>query len=275
MQSVDLHALDSSCCPDEHELALEWYRSAPVQHAVKAVGDYQDTDEWRHGFAKAILAYVDWKSELDTDELTQLVVTWDWHLNEHASTKGIYNNGHHTSGTGRPERNFWVGMPKEIPERLLSSTVMGRRMTFENCAWLLRVTANNLECVMWPKTNRQHLHAAADWVLADQHHTVGAAARLFHVSDNTLGAFMRYRYGSEVAAPILRRGSCLLSEADFQTAVGWMDEFGWDYRTAHAHLVRIGMADERYKLNSFYQRLRRSEALSAAAVQGPSDLVAA
>lgn len=251
---------DTPTPPTTEDNCLAWANSAPVKAALAAVGEPDGSDGWGYQFARHLLGYVD-AVEKVTDDVSMpnaiaAISTWNWHLNKLAGSLGMTDkwNG------SREMRNFWGHMPSEIPTMLLSSTIAGRTMTFDNCAWLLGVTPNQLEAVMWPRSDRTALYFAAETLDCYPNATIDVVAVQHNLARSTVSSYMRLRRGRK-----LRPGAqAALTDTDLATALRWMDEDGLTWQDAQARLLAAGAIGSAYRPNSFYKRVHTALKLRAA-----------
>lgn len=218
----------------------DWYRSAPVQAALAAVGESDGTDEWVVDFAERLLAEVDRREAMDIEEMLSAVSAWQWHLQEHPQY-----------------------LPPSIPRMLLTREVEGRTMDFESCAWLLSVSEAELERILWH--SHEKLAREAQLVMSGQA-TPSQLRGGGNGGRQTLIEYLRLRHGW-IAED---RSDAKLTKRHIEMIERWCAEEAINLKQARQRLIDLGEIPDTYRYDSLRKRvgrerreLRRASAVAA------------
>jgi hypothetical protein len=233
-------------------IAQKWANHAHVRDAIDELG-YGDDIPHGHDdvleFMHKLLEVVDRRSAIVPTELVELVTEWEAAVQAHRF--GLSDNAY-GGVRSQASQNWLHGMPARIPRCLLSTPVAGRRIDFEHCAWLLKVSERDLERLLWPNS-LERLEYAAGAVLGRGAPLNKATCKPYGVAVVTLREYLDLRHGYRV--PMGRRPA--VGRTHLAEALRLVDEVGMSNRQAFDRLRADGVdLDEGY-YDNFVKSIRR------------------
>lgn len=222
--------------------ATAWLKTQPVQAALAAVGPPIATDSWTPDFAEHLLGYVDARQELGIDHMLEALAAWNFTLRSKLGAtgeKGLAN-----------QRDTLAALPAEIPKLLLTTPIQGRTMDFEHAAWLLQVTEDELERIMWRHPAR--LHELAQRVMDGE--SIESVSKTFGCGPTTLNQFLKIRYGFSRG----RGRPEAMEEITVAACLRLVEEEGWSCRKAYDYAIAQGWLRPTFAYGSFTRRMARA-----------------
>lgn len=237
-----------------------WVNHIHARDALAELGYGEELPSGRENvcdFLEKLLEHVDRRAAIVPTEMVELVTEWEAALQNHRY--GFCDDQFRGPiGSGLP-KNWLRGMPSDIPRRLLSSPVAGRRMTFEDCAWLLHVSVIELERVLWPYS-LDRLEYAAGAVLGRGAPLNVATCKAYGVAIYNLREYLQLRHGWRT--PNGRRPT--IGKTHLREGLRLVDEEGLSNRQAFERLREMGVQMDDGYYDSFVKSLRRMRAEVAA-----------